>query len=119
MELYLPYIVGGSSLVYLSNKLYGYSSKEKETILQTSDNYFEIQNIELEKSTEEKEEKSTDEKEEKSTEEKVEKTTEEKVEKVLKKKKCKLCRNILSTHCFSKKQLKKKTSICKVCWKLN
>ena len=114
MALYLPYIVGGSSVFYLSNKIYGliYDTEKSEI----TNNYFDIQEINLEKTTEEKVEKTT---EEKTTEEKVEKTTEEKVEKILKHKQCKLCHTLMPINCFSKKQLRKKSSICKVCWKLN
>ena len=110
MALYLPYIVGSSSVLYLSNKIYGViydNNNDVNNII--PDKYFEIENIDLEKK------KITEEKVEKPTEEKLEKTTEEKV----KKKKCKLCRNTMPNHCFSKKQFRKKTSICKVCWKLN
>ena len=91
MAFYLPYIVGSSSVLYLSNKIYGviYDNNNINDII--SDKYFEIENIDSEKSTEEK----------------------------LKKKKCKLCRNTMPYHCFSKKQFRKKISICKVCWKLN
>jgi hypothetical protein len=120
MAFYLPYIVGSSSVLYLSNKIYGviYDNNNINDII--SDKYFEIENIDLKKTTEEKVEKTTEEKVEKTTEEKVEKTTEEKVEKkILKEKKCKLCHNIMPIRCFSKKQLRQNASICKICWKLN
>ena len=86
MAFYLPYIFGSSSVLYLSNKIYGviYDNNNENINNIISDKYFEIENIDSEKSTEEKVEKPTEEKVEKSTEEKLEKPTEEKV-----KKKCK------------------------------
>jgi len=119
MALFLPYIVGSTTALVVGKKILNYiyeeeipnctelNELEESDIL---DNYFEPQNIDNEdleiniKTVEKKEP-------EKKEPEKNIKTVDKKV-------KCKKCSNILSLKCFSKTQLKKKNSICKICIKL-